>query len=690
MNRTFIIETKNTLYCFDADGNGVLRHLYHGKKAKKEDFEVIGERDYNSPSGGLDDIFEEYSVFGSTRYRNTAFKCEYADKCRDSVFKFKSSEQTENRLDVTLLDEAYNIELVLTYEYSLESDIITRYVTVKNKSDGDLILDKIASAEISLPGENAYDITNTIGSWGSEFQLTKEKLKNGTLTFQSVKGITGHTNSPFVAMSQNATEDFGDVYFASLGYGGNFKIEVQRDFRGRTRCIAGISDFDFRYVVKAGEEFTTPKIYFGYYNGFGAMSNDMSRFAVKNILPKSFAEKELPVLYNSWEATTFKVSTEGQKTLAKTAAELGCELFVMDDGWFGARNDDNAGLGDWQVNPEKFPNGIDELIGYVNELGMDFGLWFEPEMVNPDSDLFRAHPDWTYHYDTRVPCLSRNQLVLNLTRDDVKEFVFSSMDEMLKNHNIRYIKWDMNRPFSEIGASNLENQRELWVRHTMAVYEVADRLKAKYPYLQLEACASGGGRGDFGALNHFDMVWTSDNTDPLDRLDIQRGYSFAYPIKTMRAWVTDWNRDSRPVPLAFRFNVSMQGSLSIGSDLTKLTEEEKNEYKKYIALYKEIRHTVQFGDMYRLKNIANDDFYAANYVNENKTEAVVFICASANSLHNKLSKSVKVKGLDENYNYEIDFGKEKSVFSGSFLMNRGLDVNLNGALDSKIWKIKKV
>ena len=393
-------------------------------------------------------------------------------------------------------------------------------------------------------------------------------------------------------------------------------------------------------------------------------------------------------MYNSWEATAFDVNTQGQLELAKKAAELGCELFVMDDGWFGKRNNDCAGLGDWFVNEEKFPNGLDELINGVNALKMDFGLWFEPEMVQRDSDLFRAHPDWVYHYPTRENNELRNQLVLNLTKPEVEQYVFDCMDKMLQKHNIRYIKLDMNRPFSEVGAENLENAQELWLRHTKAVYAIADRLKEKYPYLQLEACASGGGRADLGALGHFDMVWTSDNTDPLDRLVIQQGFSMLYPIKCMRAWVTDWNDNRRSVSLDFRFASSMQGSLSIGANLNEYSGQDIQKAKKYIALYKEIRPIIQFGKLYRLRNESAHGYWANEYVGEN--EAVLFVMTTAYTLDNRHHKVLKLRGLEEKAKYSYTVDGREFVHSGAYLMNGGLSLELYNPFDAKIIRIKKV
>lgn len=688
--RIFVIETKNTHYVLGTDENGLLHHIHWGGKADKEDYEVTQSWEHNSNHSELDYTDLEYTVFGGTMYRNCAFKCEYPDKCRDSVFRFSEADEQEGKLQITLRDSVYNVDLVLTYLYSDDTDVITRYVTVTNNSDSTLKIEKFMSAELTLPDTQPYEVKNPNGAWGSEFLTESTLLKNGTICFESRKGTAGHTNSPYAIMSKNANEDHGDVYFAALGYGGNFKVEIQRDFIGKTRAVLGISDFDFSYQLKAGESLTSPKVYMGYSDGFADMSNMMNEFAVKNILPTSFADKPLPVLYNSWEATGFDVSAEHQLKLAKIAKEIGCELFVMDDGWFGRRYNDWGGLGDWTVNEEKFPNGIDELIKGVNEMGMDFGLWFEPEMVQDDSDLYKAHPDWTYHYENREALKLRHQLVLNLTKPEVKEYVFDCMDKMLEKHNIRYIKWDMNRPFSEIGTENLENGQELWLRHTQAVYEVADRLKAKYPYLQLEACSSGGGRAEYGAMEHFDMIWTSDNTDPVDRLDIQHGFSLMYPIKCMRAWVTDTNLTRRPVSLDFRFNVSMQGSLSIGSNLLNFSKEDIEKSRHYIELYKDIREIVQFGDFYRLRNYQDDGYYATQYVSKDKNRSVLFINSNSNSFFNRQFRSIHLKGLDPQAKYKLTESDRQVIKSGAYLMNKEYSLRLDRPLMSKIVILEKM
>lgn len=691
-NGVFILETENTHYCIAINSEGTPEHLHWGRKCADEDYKsVYKSHDRNSNHSAKDLGKTEYLPFGGKVYRPVAFKATYSDKCRESVLTYKDFNVSEVNdaflLEIILEDEPYKTEVSLFYKLREGTDIIERYSVVRNKSDKNIILNKVASGEFNLPSLRHYTSTNFNGSWGGEFRKVDSEVKNGVLTYESIKGGSNHTVNPCFILSENADEKNGEVFFGALAWTGNFKTEISRDFVGRTRAVIGINDFDFSYTLHPDEEFITPSVFCGYAQGFAQMSNQMNSFAAEYLLPRRFAKEPLPVLYNSWEATWFDVSSETQQEIAEKAAEIGCELFVMDDGWFGQRKDDHAGLGDWYVNKEKFPDGLKPLIDKVKSLGMRFGLWFEPEMVNPDSDLFRAHPEWAYHYSTRKASLLRNQLVLNLTRDDVKEFVFKCMDDMLCEYDISYIKWDMNRAYSETGADNLENAQELWYRHVKAVYEIADKLKEKHPDLQIECCASGGGRVDFGSLSHFDMVWTSDNTDPLDRLTIQQGFSLLYPIKCMRAWVTDTNRGSRPTDWDFRFNVTMQGSLSIGGNLMKYSEKELDIHKKYIALYKEIRNTVQFGRFYRLANFAEDRMFATQYVDDE--QSVLFLCTDATSFFNDNFRHVKLQGLDENAKYTVKYDKTEEVYGGAYLMNVGLSFETWGTLYSKIVRIFK-
>ncbi len=689
-NNIFVLETKNTHYVLGVDKYGYNHHLHWGRKCDVRDYFIEEIGDENSNHSMLDNFKQEYTPFGETMYRGSTIKAQFSDGCRDISLKYEGYEADTNSLKLKFSDKAYPLAVSLNYSICDDNDIITRWVTVENNSDEAIYFEKLFSAEFNLPSKKPYTFRNTNGAWGSEFIETNTVLQGSSFVSESRRGTSGHNQSPYFIAYQNADEKRGDVYFASLAYSGNFKVRAERDLFGTTRVIIGMNDFDFKFELKAGDSFCTPKVFCGYtQNGFGDMTRQMNKFAINNVLPKSFNDKILTVLYNSWEATEFNVSCEGQTALAEIAAKIGVELFVMDDGWFGKRNNDRAGLGDWFVNKEKFPNGLDELINKVNELGMDFGIWVEPEMVNKDSDLFRAHPDWTYHYDTRTACELRHQLVLNMTRADVQEYIFNCLNELLSNHNIKYIKWDMNRPFSETGAENLDCPQMLWYLHTKAVYDIVDKLKKLHPEVAFESCSSGGGRSDYGALMHYDQVWTSDNTDAIDRMVIQKGYSLLRPVKTMRAWVTDIAGINKPASLDFRFNIAMQGALGIGGNLTKYSQNDLETCKKNIALYKEIRDIIQFGNLYRNMDIDNDEILFNQYVNDDKTKSVAFIAANGTRFFKK-GVPMLFDGLDESKRYSFTIGGKAYEKSGSYLMNVGIDLAVRGVDYNEIVIIEEI
>ena len=686
-NNIFVLETKNTHYVLGVDKYGYNRHIHWGKKCNVNDYEATDIWDENSNHTRLDMACQEYTVFGGTMYRESDLKVVFPDKCREIELEFVNAEAENNELTVVFKDKVYPLQIALKYAINDNDDIITRWVEVTNKGEEKIVLDRVFSGELTLPSQYPYKIKNTNGSWGGEYVETESELEGGALVFDSKRGTTGHNQSPYFIAHQNADEKQGDVYFGTLAYSGSFKVLCTRDLFYKTRISMGLNDHDFKYELKGGKTFTAPKFFCGYTVGFGEMSRQMNRFAVNHVLPKQFNNKILPVLYNSWEATEFDVNVLHQTALAKRAAKMGCELFVMDDGWFGKRNHDRAGLGDWYVNRVKFPRGIDELIKNVNKLGMDFGLWFEPEMVNPDSDLFREHPDWAYHYDTRTANTLRHQLVLNMTRKDVQDYIFERMDEMLTNHNIKYIKWDMNRPLSETGAENLECPQELWYRHTQAVYGIVDKLKEKHPDVCIESCSSGGGRSDYGALLHFDQVWPSDNTSSIDRMMMQKWFTYLRPTKVMRAWVTDINWYNPPMSLDFRFHVAMQGALGVGGNLTKYGLKDLACAKKNIELYKEIRHLVQFGDLYRVLDPDRDEILFNHYVSEDKKESVAFI-SSVVTKYMKKQISMKFEGLDDNTIYTFELDNKKYEKSGAYLKNVGIPMTIRGMGYHKIIKIK--
>jgi len=540
-----------------------------------------------------------------------------------------------------------------------------------------------------------YRLSYLYGRWGSETKLSRIELGYGKKILESRRGITSHQFNPwFVVDNGQADEDFGKVYYGILGWSGNWKIVFEKDSYGRLQIAGGINNFDFSWQLKPGECFVTPKFVAGYTNnGFGDASRKLHHYQLDYILPRNLNQKIRPVLYNSWEATQFNVNEEGQKKLAEKAASLGVELFVLDDGWFGERNNDKAGLGDWYVNKKKFPHDLTSLISYVNELGMDFGLWVEPEMVNKNSKLYNLHPDWVYHFPNRACSESRNQLVLNLAKKEVVEYIYDFMNKLLDNYNIKFIKWDMNRPFSEPGWLDVptSQQQEIWVRHVQGLYQILDKLRRKQPDVIFESCSGGGGRVDLGILQRADQVWTSDNTDAFDRLKIQEGFSYAYAPKIMMSWVTDspnW-LNQREVSLDYRFNVAMMGSLGIGGNLNKWSDAEMMLAKGKISQYKEIRKIVQHGDQYRLLPTWKGNLVAVEYVNEDKDKVVLFVFLHSQQFGEKLLP-IKLKGLinDTLYQYH-DEENGKVILSGKALKEIGLKVDLKGDFDSKLIILEK-
>jgi alpha-galactosidase len=508
---------------------------------------------------------------------------------------------------------------------------------------------------------------------------------------ESRLGHTGHNLNPWFAIDKgDAGEDHGGIWFGALAWSGNWRISVEQTPYRQVRVTGGFNTFDFSYPLRDGEKLDTPVFYGGFAaHGFGQASRLLHNLEREHIVPGHPNARVRPVLYNSWEATTFDVNEAGQEALADKAAKLGVELFVMDDGWFGKRNNDHAGLGDWTVNPQKFPHGLAPLIHEVNRLGMDFGLWVEPEMVNPDSDLYRAHPDWVMNFPGRPRSELRNQLVLNLARDDVKQYISGFLDKLATEYNIRYFKWDMNRTFSEPGWPEMPppEQQELWVKYVHNLYDIIDQFRAKHPNVDIESCSGGGGRIDLGILKRVDEVWVSDNTEAFDRLRIQEGFSQVYAPKFMSAWVTDVpNTNGRSTPLQYRFLTAMQGALGIGANLNKWTDADSDLATNMITLYKRIRNTVQYGALYRILSPKTNDVTANEYVSQDGKEGVLFLFRHSQQ-YATAAPAVFLEGLDENAVYRLEpaYGKLRDSgesFSGAYLMHRGINADLKNDYDS--------
>jgi alpha-galactosidase len=575
-----------------------------------------------------------------------------------------------------------------------ESGVLARSATIENRGPEAVTIEQAAAAAWALPAGN-YTLNYLTGRWAGEWTLNQETIHHGARVIESRRGSTGHQANPWFAIQAGEpSEEHGEVWFGALGWSGSWRITVEQDQLDAVRVTGGFNPFDFGYVLKPGQNLETPVFYGGYSaEGLGGASRVLHGFELAHILPhgrgSDNAERPRlrPVLYNSWEATEFNVNEAGQEALAEKAAALGIDRFVMDDGWFGQRKNDHAGLGDWYVNPEKFPHGLKPLIDKVHALGMDFGLWVEPEMVNPDSDLYRKHPDWVLNFPGRPETQQRNQLVLNLARPDVRAYVLDFLDKLLTENDIAFLKWDYNRNWSEPGWNQLPpaEQKAVYVEFTRNLYGILAELRQRHPKVEIESCSGGGGRVDLGILRYVDEVWPSDNTDPFDRLSIQNGFTYAYTPQIMMAWVTDsphW-QNRRSTTLAYRLLSSMQGSLGIGANITSWTPEETALAKRLIAAYKQVQATIVQGNLYRLISPLNgSEFSATETVRPDKDQAVVFAFIHSTQ-EGRGFPVLKLRGLDPAAEYALSAIEGKALVgapqtaSGAWWMRHGLEMDAN-------------
>jgi len=693
--KLWILETERTSYVLGVnDERGELQQIYWGGRLlRDEDLVAVRMRPEHASFDSPETMTNlEYPAWGARQYNEPCLKLTRADGDRDVVLKYASHEIHGDALEIYLKDIQDDVFVKLSYRVSPHDDIIRKQAEIQNRTKQAITLESVQSGVWSVPQGEGYRLSYLTGRWAGETQLTRVPIHQGKVVLESRRGNTSHQLNPWFALDESgeADEEHGRVWFGAIGWSGNWKLVVEETPAQQVRVVAGYNDFDFSYPLKPGEALATPPVYGGFSGqGFGEASRLLHRFERDEIFPERSRARLRPVLYNSWEATTFSVNEEGQKALAEKAAKIGAELFVMDDGWFGERNDDHAGLGDWTVNPKKFPHGLKPLIEHVNHLGMDFGLWVEPEMVNPNSDLYRQHPDWAMNFPGRPRSEARNQLVLNMARDDVKEHIFDALDRLLVENNIRFLKWDMNRHFSEPGWAEVptEKQKEIWIKYVRNVYEIIDRLRAKHPGLEIESCSGGGGRVDLGILTRVEQVWTSDNTEAFDRLRIQEGFSHAYAPKVMMDWVTDVpNLNGRSTPLKFRFLVALQGSLGIGSNLNHWSSADFELATQMIGYYKKIRKTVQEGNLYRLFSPGEGSVTANQCVSADGKQSVVFAFLHSQQ-YLRPTPTLLLRGLEESAVYHVTTIDDKLIeeeenLSGSFLMNHGINLRLTGDFDS--------
>ena len=690
--KIFRLDGDNVTYAFGVNPRGELQQMYWGGRVAATDSfpKTHPMREAASFDSSYTTTPQEYAGWGAGLFVEPALKVTFADGNRDLVLHYESHKEVEHGFDVVLKDIQRQVFVTLHYRIDAESGILARSATIENREQAPVTIEQAAAASWALPASH-YTLNYLTGRWAGEWRLTQEALHPGARVIESRRGTTGHQANPWFAIQAgDSNEEHGEVWFGALAWSGSWRISVEQDQLDEVRVTGGFNPFDFGYVLAPNQSLETPVFYGGYSeNGLGGASRILHNFELKNVLPRNRSDaptpKPRPVIYNSWEATEFNVTEAGQVALAERAAALGIDRFVMDDGWFGQRKDDHAGLGDWYVNKEKFPQGLKPLIDKVRQLGMDFGLWVEPEMVNPDSDVYRAHPDWVLNFPGRPRSEQRNQLVLNLARPDVRDYVLGFLDKLLNDNEIAFLKWDYNRNWSEPGWDQLPaaEQKKVYVEFTRNLYVILAELRKRHPKVEIESCSGGGGRVDLGILKYTDEVWPSDNTDPFDRLSQQDGFTYAYTPQVMMAWVTDSPHDinKRSNSLVYAMLSSMQGSLGIGSNIVKWNDQDMATAKRLIASYHQVQPTIVQGDLYRLISPRDgSEFSATQTVNHDKTQSVVFAFIHSTQLGRGFPL-LKLEGLNPDSNYALTpiEGKAKTgtpaVASGAWWMNHGLEMD---------------
>lgn len=692
VGRSFRLDSSHATYAFGVNERGQLQTLYWGPPLASRDPlpPAVSARELSSNELASTMTPFEFAGFGGGLTTEPALKVRLPDGSRDLDLRHVDHRIEKGALIVHLRDVSAAIDVRLSYAMDAATGILVRSAVIENNMADWLEVEQFAAGNINLPDAEHYRLHYLAGRWSAEWQLQSRDITPGSTVMESRRGVTSHQANPWLAISRgDVSEESGPVWFAALGWSGSWRMTVDRDAIGQVRASAGYNPFDFAYRLKPGERLASPKLFLGFSDdGFGGASRLFHRYQRAEVLPGAGRIKPRPVLYNSWEATQFDVTEAGQIALAEKAASIGCERFVMDDGWFGARNSDKAGLGDWTVNRQKFPNGLAPLIRRVKALGMDFGLWVEPEMVNPDSDLYRAHPDWVINFAGRPRTEARQQLVLNLARRDVCDHILATLDRLLRGNDIAFLKWDHNRNWSEPGWPEAPGgeQERLYVDYVDNLYGLIRELRRRHPGIEIESCASGGGRVDLGILTLTDQVWMSDNTDPYDRLSMQDGFSRAYTPAIMMAWVTDspnWV-NKRSTPLDYRFLSSMQGALGVGANLHHWSEADFATARAMIQAYKRIRLTVQQGDLYRLVPAAKEGNRSATLsVPQDRSQAALFAFVRSSTMRETVMP-VRLAGLDPARSYAMTViagepaAGTPARASGAFWMGRGLDLVMTG------------
>lgn len=705
--KTFILETKHSSYLMKVSRYGNLLHLYYGERIPDENLDYlirVQDRGFspnpneagNDRTFSLDYLAQEFSTDGKGDYRTPSIEVINGDGSQIFSGKFAGYEMfpgkyrlsgmpslkaasgdTVDSLEICLRDRESRVCVQLCYSVFEEKDIITRAVRVVNGGTDTVRLGKIMSMTMDFK-DSEYDLITFDGRHTMEREFSRTPVRSGITSVGSSRGTSSHQHNPFVILcSRDATEDHGRCYGYSLVYSGNFLIETEMDQFKQLRINAGINPARFSFLLAAGEEFQAPEVVLGYSgNGLTGLSHLYHDIYRQNLCRSPYAKKIRPVLINSWEAAYCDFDDEKLLGIARAAVDMGVDLFVLDDGWFGKRDDDNSGLGDWKVNRQKLKNGISGLSEEIHKLGLKFGIWIEPEMVSEDSDLYRAHPDWCLKAPGRPMTRSRNQLVLDLSREDVCDYLIGAINEILSEAQIEYVKWDMNRSISDVWSGLLpaERQGEVSHRYVLGLYRVMDALILKHPEVLFCGCSGGGGRYDAAMLYYQPQIWCSDNTDAKSRLKIQYGTSFGYPISVMESHVSVCpnHQTGRTVPLGTRGIVAMDGILGYELDSTKLSDGERAACRKQVRFYKRNFRVIAEGDYYRLTSPYENPYLTAwQHVSKDRKKSLVSLVVTEKE-SNDAQRYLKLKGLEPDAMYRIE--GQKGRYSGTLLMNAGLPV----------------
>ena len=702
-DRTFTLQTKNTTYQMQVDRYGFLLHLYYGKKTdgcmdylltyydrgfSGNPYDAGEDRTYS-----MDTLPQEFPCYGNGDFRSTAFAVENADGSMSCDLRYKShkifdgkynleglpavyaSEQEAQTLEILMEDPVTGVKVVLLYGVLPAQDIITRSVCVKNESSGKIYLNKIESASLDfLYGD--YELLTFYGRHAMERNVQRVPVVHGTQKIGSVRGTSSHQYNPMMILAEKeTTEDKGNCYAMSFVYSGCFQGEVLKDQLNQTRMMLGLQEEAFRYPLETGEMFQAPEVILSYSSeGMNRLSQNLHHCIRQHICRGKYKEEIRPILINSWEAAYFDFTGDTIYELAKAAKEVDIDMLVMDDGWFGKRDDDNSGLGDWFVNEKKLGGTLGNLIKRINDLGVKFGIWIEPEMVSEDSDLYRKHPDWALTVPGRNPVRSRNQLVLDFSRKEVVDEIYDQICKVLDQGNIEYVKWDMNRSLMDVYSSVTRDQGRVLHDYVLGLYDFLERLVQRYPNLLIEGCSGGGGRFDAGMMYYTPQIWCSDNTDAIDRLRIQYGTSFGYPVSVVGSHVSAVpnHQTGRKTPLHTRGVVAMSGTFGYELNLMKLSEEEKQEIREQIAEYKSYAPIIQNGLYYRLSDPTTGEICAWEFVHtDEKEQSKVLLNIVMQVIHGNMTVNyVKLQGLEETAVYREE--KSGKRYTGAALMYGGM------------------